>query len=109
MKSRNGFVSNSSTTSFIFKLDQYNLEQIKLDLKDLLGFYNRFTNNNLNYDDVFNGPRIINEKEQNSLRYYDIFNVIGNVIITSADDNSIPSVLFDLIMERYDAEYHHLG
>jgi len=117
MKIRNGFVSNSSSSSFVCgkNFSIKDIEDIKNTLQDLLKFYNTFLNEDLKFEDVFKEPKKIEQNDLEILKAYDevveryIKNINDRIIIYSEDDNSIPYSLFDLIAQKFDAYHIHLG
>jgi len=117
MKIRNGFVSNSSSASFVCgkNFSIKDIEDIKNTLQDLLKFYNTFFNDNLKFEDVFDNPKKIEPNDLEMLKDYDqvgdkyIKNINDRIIIYSKDDNSIPYSLFDLISQKFNAYHIHLG
>lgn len=97
MKIRPGFVSNSSSSNFII---DSTIDEVKTDLGILLCFWNAFYNENLQFDDVFE-VRIVDKKliDDEDLPP----SSLGKVNINSAMDNSIPSLMCELIEDKYDA------
>ena len=119
MKTRMGFVSNSSTASFICLT---NLKPVKVKqlLQELLDFYNKWLEMNYKFEQLFKDPymgtsldvKYFNEffgEECKTESYYDYSKADGNVIIMGAEDNSIPDSLIELIQARFEAIYIHLG
>ena len=112
MKLRNGFVSNSSTASFICQAD-FTVEQAKDILEKMLIYYRELMGKKLDFYDVFKEPRIGTKKcynyHANWTHHPDRDEIIGRLIIQGADDNSIPFSLFMLIEEKFEAKHYHLG
>jgi len=117
MKIRNGFVSNSSSASFVCgeNFSAKDIENIKKALQDLLKFYNTFFNDNLEFKNIFKKPKQIEQNDLEILEQFDEYvnnyfkNINDRIIIYSKDDNSIPYSLFDLITQKFDAYHIHLG
>lgn len=109
MKLRLGFVSNSSSSSFICRTDKTE-EEIILFLTKLLDLYNEATGTTLKYEDCFQQPRMGSKNDEKYLKdWEENIEAVGQVIIESAGDNSIPYELFDLINLAFNAERIHLG
>jgi hypothetical protein len=90
MKNRTGFVSNSSSCSFIFSSKTYHIDQIEALQSALLNLYNIYLKNNLAYDDVFQKPYLSVGDEQWLNWYRPYIGVKGSIVFDSAEDNSIP-------------------
>ena len=109
MKIRNRFVSNSSSSSFIVGSD-HSINEVKTCLKILLKFYNDFFNSTLSFESVFGDLFIATQEYEN--RYNDYtdcgINMSGKIVIPSESDNTIPFQLWELIIDKFDAErcYH---
>ena len=60
---------------------------------------------------IGDGPRLGTEKDAEELEWWgvDKKDVIGRLLVFSADDNSIPFELFEDIEEEFDARRLHLG
>src|SRR3972149_6300505 len=106
MKIRNGFVSNSSSSSFICS-SKINIKNAKNKLKDMLELYNKLYGTELLFENVFQKPFKI-EDDKKSKEYVEeicswIFgrrsqncyrsdvskkeDLKGKLVINSADDN----------------------
>jgi hypothetical protein len=128
MKIRYGFVSNSSSSSFVcnyyeskyLKYSSKDLNKVKTKLEiifeaiKLLGLVRSGlnTNNSIKFSDIFKEPRKATESEITELNKDWNTNFKYNkemFFINSASDNTIPSVLFDLIESEFTAERVHLG
>ncbi len=110
MKSRLGFVSNSSSSSFICYNSDISVEQAEEILRELLDFYDRFINEptgcgGVIYEDVFHVEKssgVGYDKAGAGVK--DIYvHPAGALVIKSASDNSIPYLLTDWIEERFNA------
>jgi hypothetical protein len=111
MKKRIGFVSNSSSSSFICHTDM-SLEDVNDKLVILLDFYNEFNDTNLSFDEVFCEP-FVASKEYASDEWGKTYSAIaeseGKIVIEGSCDNSIPWTLFDFIEDKFEAIRCHLG
>ena len=114
MKVRTGFISNSSTSCFICgrwgKLD-YSIEEIVKIRKKMVDFYNDLEETNRTFNDVFEMPTMADEKDFDLLKGWDVAKkeIEGNILIYGASTNSIPYMLFEMIMQKFNAERVHLG
>jgi hypothetical protein len=114
MKIRKGFVSNSSSESFIcgrWNDKEYTPEEATAILQKMLDFYNDMEEQSVSFDNVFEVPRIATEEDIDLLSGWDIprNRVEGQLLINSIDDNSIPYLLFGFIETKFGAERIHLG
>jgi hypothetical protein len=111
MKKRTGFVSNSSSSSFICHTDM-SLDEVNDKLVILLDFYNEFDERTLSFDDVFSEPFIASKEYASSdwaKHYPEMADSEGKIVIEGACDNSIPWTLFDFIEDKFEATRCHLG
>jgi hypothetical protein len=124
MKIRTGFVSNSSTSSFVCDTEM-SLSEIKLKLKMIVDFARNMDliSPQSFFKDIFKKPFIADKKYAKNISHYievykdnsliDISNkkedIFGKIIIESASDNTIPYELFDLIEFIFKGERIHLG
>jgi len=119
MKIRQGFVSNSSSSSFICDYyrneAKYTVEETKEILQKILDFYNDIEEQNLSFEKVFEEPYIGSQKDMDGLdsffgtEYSSHERANGRVIINSTEDNSIPYLIRGIIEAKFNAEYFHLG
>ena len=113
MKIREGFVSNSSSSSFICRVNMDTNEAKEILIK-LLALYNGAMDTNYIYEKVFYDPYVGDKKYENELnKYYGTYQTIpkinGSLVINSASDNSIPYELFNMIESKFNATRIHLG
>ena len=122
MKIRNGFVSNSSSSSFICKTN-LGVDDVRLALSELLNFYNEWMGKELEFDHVFrddieeiNGvipddvrPYIANWKTGKVNQYLEEKILESTIVFRSAWDNSVPFELWDLIERKFNAYRIHKG
>lgn len=109
MKIRSGFVSNSSSSSFVLDT-KLSLEEITVKLHMLLDFYNDFFDQELEFDEVFRKPFIANKVYSTQMKEsWGYTCEVGKKVIESAWDNSIPYALFEMIREKFDGYRNHLG
>ena len=138
MKIRTGFVSNSSSSSFIC-LSKVSAKTAKERLKALLDVYNLLTDSKLTFEETFQDPFVVSSHDKKSKEYKDrmqgwIFgkdapyknvrvgvfgmsdtvigketDLDGKLIINSTNDNTVPYTLYELIEEAFNAERIHLG
>jgi len=126
MKIRSGFVSNSSSSSFICS-STLSVKEAEEKLKIMVNFYNDLCGTSLKFEDVFQKPfKITKDKKskkykgfisnwifgKNSQGVYRVNeqkDLDGKLIINSSDDNSIPWELFELVSSFFDGRRVHLG
>ena len=124
MKIRNGFVSNSSSSSFICR-KKMTLSQAEDKLRMIIDLFE----SEYEFEKVFAQPYKGSKKYNEELKLwdylgkedrndkFDILNpnrtqvktTIGRIIIDSADDNSIPYEMFETIEAVFDAIRLHMG
>jgi len=115
MKIRKGFVSNSSSSSFICQVDISPERALEI-LEKILSCYNDVFGIDRGFHDVFEVPFIAEEgylkdwiMDDHEYENEKIRSAPGKVVIESAGDNSIPYCLFELLEDRFDAIRIHLG
>ena len=117
MKIRKGFVSNSSTSSFVCDTE-LSIPEIKKNLQKMVNFYNDMFRQNNTFEDMFKEPFEGSDSQDdfyieyfggNVLRYLANNTTNRKIIIEGAEDNSIPYVLTIIIEEKFNAHRYHLG
>lgn len=116
MKTRNGFVSNSSSSSFICDTGM-SLEKVKEALEAIRKVATLLKINDPTdyYGEMWEEPFIADQKYVERMEWWlDYYNkspseVVGKIIINSVSDNTIPYVLHELIENGFDADRMHLG
>ena len=125
MKIRNGFVSNSSSSSFICDT-KLSVEEVKELLEKMVYFFNEMFKDcdessymkyafSKPFDEMFGSVKKLTRKDINTWNkdygeYYGKWDdsYIGKINIRGRSDNSIPSDIFDLIERRFEACRIHL-
>lgn len=111
MKIRNGFVSNSSSSSFICKTD-LSVTEVSEKLHKIHQLYCEIYDDESSFTDCYEEPLYLTDAEKKEyFKYWTTHYEIpeGNIIINSASDNSIPFDLFDMIENAFNARRIHLG
>ena len=119
MKTRDGFVSNSSSSCFVCNTLKYRTKTIALDeveekAKIIFDFASKIglLEPNVTYHDVFMEPRKATEDfiaELNADLDAGLTYNPDMIILQSAKDNSIPWSLFELIEDIFHATRIHMG
>jgi len=110
MKIRQGFVSNSSSSSFICDT-KMNAEEIETQLRKMLDGFNMMMDTNYKFEDCFCNPYMVSGKIHEGFEeYYPCLkNAKGKIAIDSVDDNSIPYEMIVLIESKFNTTHCHLG
>lgn len=99
MKVRKGFVSSSSSSSFICNTE-LSAEEVEVQLREMLKAFGILMGKEYNYEKVFSPVR--QEVERYS-HFYDRKMKATDVIIDSLSDNTIPYEMWDSIQSRFNA------
>lgn len=114
MKIRSGFVSNSSSSSFICDTNK-SPKTVKGQLVKIVELYNELSGENNKFSDIFDEPFVANKALYSVFKGYlrkdDIEKIIHDkkLIILSNGCNTVPDCFFDLIEEIYNSRFVHLG
>jgi len=106
-------ITNSSTELFVLDTDK-SVEFVKEILQEAINLHNKADNTNLKFKDIFEEPYIGSGKgELYGHGYSDCYSskINEGIIITGAEDNSIPYWMFEFIESifGYSTERFHLG
>lgn len=112
MKARQGFVSNSSSSSFYIR-GKVNRDHVEAFVKTALDFYNEIRKGKhepKRLQDVCSVHVITDSEKKFVRRNYPGVKVDKfTVSVDSVDDNSMPHFLFEVLSEKYDGQYFHWG
>ncbi len=114
MRIRKGFVSNSSSSSFVCDIS-FSPEEVVEQLHTMLHHFGQITGKDYEYSNVFGEVFSTSDKvpclEINYAEYYwfTCGDLKDKVIIRSKGDNAIPYEMFGLIESKFDAFRIHLG
>jgi len=117
VKTRNGFVSNSSSSSFIV-MTNHTEQEIRDILQKMITFHNDIYGKSLQFSDIFLEPTLVDENILKLLKEFDSDilerhkreDLIGKKFeIRSASDNTIPYYMHLLISQVFNSENTHLG
>jgi hypothetical protein len=116
MKIRQGFASNSSSSSFVCKTD-LSIKEVKRELESMISHLGAVMKEDYIYDEIF-GDIVKTEKEINQAESWYVNNdgdwarkrfAEASIIIRSASDNTIPYYMHEIIEEKFDAFRIHRG
>jgi len=111
-KIRNGFVSNSSSSSFICD-KSISLEDARDVMNILVDMYEKlYKNTDFPFTNEDFYIKIGDEEYEKDLIKnweFDVKEKVKDHVVIAGFDNSIPSELFDLIENRCSAKRYHLG
>jgi len=116
MKTRQGFVSNSSSCAFIIERD-VSVKNVERFLKQILDLHNEAKGGrrrNKAFDLKLHDVCSVCNLAKSDWKYFkDSYGLKlsknSKVIISSVDDNSIPPVFDELIRTKYGCTRHHFG
>ena len=114
MKFRKGFVSNSSSSSFVCDIS-LSPEKVVEQLHTILHHFGQIMDRDYEYSDVFGEVFSTSEEVPYSEISYIEYcratrgDLKDKVIIRSQGDNTIPYEMFDLIKNRFNAFRIHRG
>ena len=101
MKIRQGFVSNSSSSSFVIRSNHFTFEEVQTKMEEIKA---SLPDEWFEYD-----VREITEEMYEHDNWYMDRTDIGKIQIISSEDNSIPYDAFDAIEDAFDCARYHLG
>lgn len=115
MKIRTGFVSNSSSSSFVCDI-KMPFKEVKEKLNLMLELHNKLFGTTLTFEQTFKEPKIGTKKDDEFYKDWDYLERIypdntsvGKLIINSRGDNTVPYELFELIESAFKGQRLHLG
>ena len=114
MRIRKGFVSNSSSSSFVCDIS-LSPEEVIEQLHTMLYHFGQIMDRDYEYSDVFgevfSSSEEVPRREIDCVEYYWFTrgDLKDKVIIRSQGDNAIPYEMFDLIESRFNAFRIHRG
>ena len=112
MKIRSGYVSNSSTSSFICDTDM-SVGEVREKLQKMLNGHNEMTGDNLIFNEIFAEPFVADNSYCKDNGWADYYAAVreakGKIIIEGIGDNSVPYEMWEYIIRAFDAERCHFG
>ena len=100
-------ITNSSTELFVTN-GQKSVEQVKELLSKKWDAFSELYNRTEHIDSILT-VRLVTAKDNWWNKAYGVGTEKGDIIIISAEDNSIPYEFFDVIEEFFNATSYHLG
>lgn len=95
-------ITNSSSEIFVCNTNR-SVEVIKTMLRELVSMYNSHHQTDYRYEDVFDDPYVVENGDEITNTYAGV----GEIIIKSADDNSIPYAIMLWVEDAFNATRHH--
>ena len=107
MKIRNGFVSNSSSSSFVIDDKNCDIDEVELFMEKLSEFYKENFESDYHNPDSYSVDKISKQDIDDEYSSYNDDD-LNKIVIHETSDNSFPSSYEDLICEKFDCRriYH---
>lgn len=116
MKIRTGFVSNSSSSSFIIDSLKFTIEEVKEKMevmRELFNLTGKEEGSCVFLEEDYAVFIASEEYEKEMIKewgeYYNYKDCASKIILNSTKDNSIPYELFDFIENAFDCSRYRLG
>lgn len=109
MKIRLGFVSNSSSESFVISTNK-TPEEIRQELQAILDLHNRVKGQSLVFEEVFQEPFMGSTAYDEDMADWEYgIKSQGKIVVESTYDNTIPWGVMEFMERTYDCRRYHLG
>ena len=115
MKIKKGFVSNSSSSSFVIKTEM-SKEELDKELRRIFSAYNELVKKDENFEDVFSevidviDGEHVNEEESYFIEGYEEKRFLQhNFILRSEGDNTVPYLLSQILEACFTETIANLG